>query len=295
MSAFIDQHRERFGVEPICRTLDVSASAYYRRATGERSARELEDERLLAVIRSVHKDNYEAYGQRRVWKALVREGEDVGRDHVRRLMRADGIQGAKRRGTPWRTTIPDPDVQRAQDLLGRDFTAERPNHKWVADLTYGRCWEGVVYFSFVLDVFSRMVCGWQFASHMRAELVLDALEMAVGSRRPDREQLLIHHSDRGSQYTSVDFTKALADHGVTASVGSVGDAYDNAMAESFVDTFKTELLADRVWRTRGQLELAIVEWIGWYNTRRLHGELGDIPPLEYELAHALSTSATPAR
>jgi transposase InsO family protein len=295
VNAFIDQHRERFGVELICRTLDVSASAYYRRATGERSAREVADERLGAVIRRVHRENYEAYGQRRMWKALVREGEDVGRDHVRRLMRANGIQGAKRRGKPWRTTIPDPDVQRAPDLLGRDFTAERPDHKWVADFTYGRCWEGVVYFSFVLDVYSRMIVGWQFAGHMRTELVLDALQMAVGSRRPDPRQLLIHHSDRGSQYTSATFTEALSDHGVTGSVGSVGDAYDNAMAESFVDTFKTELMADRVWRTRARLELAIVEWIGWYNTRRLHGELGDIPPVDYELAHALTTEPTPAR
>jgi putative transposase len=295
VSAFIDAHRERFGVEPICRTLDVSASAYFQRAKGERSAREVEDERLVAVIRRVHKDNYEAYGQRRMWKALLREGEDVGRDRVRRLMRTIGIQGAKRRGKPWRTTVPDPDAHRSSDLLGRDFTAERPNHKWVADLTYGRCWEGVVYFSFALDVYSRMVVGWQLAPHMRTELVLDALEMAVGSRRPDPEALLVHHSDRGSQYTSATFTEALSDHGVLGSVGSVGDAYDNAMAESFVDTFKTELLTDRVWRSRDQLELAIVEWVGWYNSRRLHGELGDIPPIEYELAHALDTPPTPAR
>jgi putative transposase len=295
VSAFIDCHRERFGVEPICRTLDVSASAYYQRATGERSPREIEDEQLVAVIRRVHKANYEAYGQRRMWKALLREGEEVGRDHVRRLMRTNGIEGAKRRGKPWRTTIPDPDAHRAPDLLERDFTAERPNHKWVADFTYGRCWEGVVYFSFVLDVYSRMICGWQFAAHMRTDLVLDALEMAVGSRRPDPEQLLIHHSDRGSQYTSEDFTEALHEHGISGSVGSVGDAYDNAMAESFVDTFKTELLRDRVWRSRDQLELAIVEWVGWYNTRRLHGELGDIPPVEYELAHALAAAVTPAR
>jgi putative transposase len=152
-----------------------------------------------------------------------------------------------------------------------------------------------VYFSFALDVYSRMVVGWQLAPHMRTELVLDALEMAVGSRRPDPEALLVHHSDRGSQYTSATFTEALSDHGVLGSVGSVGDAYDNAMAESFVDTFKTELLTDRVWRSRDQLELAIVEWVGWYNSRRLHGELGDIPPIEYELAHALDTPPTPAR
>jgi putative transposase len=288
VSAFIDQERERFAVELICRTLGVSPSAYYARKSGECCARDVEDERLVAAIRRIHEKNYEAYGQRRMWKALLREGEDVGRDHVRRLMRANGIQGAKRRGKPWRTTIPDRDAQRAPDLLERDFSAERPDHKWVADFTYGRCWEGVVYFSFVLDVYSRMICGWQFAGHMRTDLVLDALDMAVGSRHPDPEQLLVHHSDRGSQYTSATFTQTLDDHGVLASVGSVGDAYDNAMAESFVDTFKTELIADRVWRTRGQLELAIVEWVGWYNHQRLHGELGDIPPVEYELAHRLA-------
>jgi len=293
VSAFIDAHRERFGVEPICRTLDVSASAYYRRAKGERSARAVADERLLAVIRKVHKDNYEAYGQRRMWKALLREGEDVGRDHVRRLMRANGIEGAKRRGRPWRTTVPDPEAQRRPDLVERDFTAEEPNRLWVADFTYVRCWEGVVFFAFVLDVFSRMIVGWQFAAHMRTELVADALEMGVGSRRPDADALLVHHSDRGSQYTSAAFADVLDGHGVLGSTGSVGDAYDNAMAESFVDSFKTELIADRVWRTRGQLELAIVEWVGWYNHRRLHGELGDIPPVEYELAHALAAPATP--
>ena len=295
MSAFIDAHRARFGVELICRTLDVSASAYYRRVTGERSARAIEDERLLAVIRRVHEDNYEAYGQRRMWKALLREGEDVGRDHVRRLMRANGIEGAKRRGRPWRTTVPDPEAQRRPDLVERDFTAEEPNRLWVADFTYVRCWEGVVFFAFVLDVFSRMIVGWQFAAHMRTELVQDALEMGVGSRRPDPDALLVHHSDRGSQYTSAAFADALDDHGVLGSTGSVGDAYDNAMAESFVDSFKTELIADRVWRKRGQLELAIVEWVGWYNHRRLHGELGDIPPVEYELTHALTAPATRAR
>jgi len=233
VSAFIDMQRERFAVEFICRTLGVSCSAYYERASGERSGRDVEDERLVAVIRRVHKNNYEAYGQRRMWKALGREGEAVGRDHVRRLMRVNAIEGAKRRGKPWRTTTSDPVAQRAPDLLGRDFTADRPDATWVADFTYVRCWEGVVFFAFVLDVYSRMIVGWQFASHMRTELVSDALQMAVGSRRPDPDQLLIHHSDRGSQYTSADFTDALDEHGVLASVGSVGDAYDTQLEMSF--------------------------------------------------------------
>jgi putative transposase len=292
VSAFIDAHRERFGVELICRTLDVSASAYYRRATGERSAREVADERVLARIGQVHAANYEAYGYRRLWKQLLREGERVPRCQVQRLMAANGIRGAKRRGKPWRTTIADSAGRQRPDLVERDFSVERPNALWVADFTYGRCWEGVVFFAFVLDVFSRMVVGWQFAAHMRTELVQDALEMAVGSRRPDRDALLIHHSDRGSQYTSEQFGEALDEHGVLGSLGSTGDAYDNAMAESFVDSFKTELIADRVWRSHGQLELAIVEWIGWYNHSRLHSALGDVPPSEYELAHQFAL--TPA-
>ena len=295
MSAFIDAHRERFGVELICRTIDVSASAYYRRATGQQSARAVEDERLLGVIRKVHKDNYEAYGYRRLWKALLRQGERVPRCQVQRLMRDHGIQGAKRRGRPWRTTTPDADARALPDLLERDFSAPAPNRRWVADFTYVRCWEGVVFFAFILDVYSRMIVGWQFAAHMRTELVQDALEMAVGQRRPGRDIELVHHSDRGSQYTSGQFGDALDAHGVLASVGSTGDAYDNAMAESFVDTFKTELIADRVWRGRSPLELAIVEWVGWYNGRRLHGELGDIPPVEFELAHALAGPSAPAR
>ncbi len=281
MSAFVDERRDDFGVELICRTLGVSASAYYQRRTGQRSQRVGEDERLLDRIRAVHRANYEAYGQRRVWKQLLREGEQVGRDRVRRLMRAAGVEGAKRRGKPWRTTVPDPAGQRRLDLVERDFTATRPNEKWVADLTYGRCWEGVVFFAFVIDVFSRKIVGWQFAAHMRTRLVLDALEMAVGNRRPDRDKLLIHHSDRGSE-----FTAALDEHGLLGSVGSVGDAYDNALAESFVDSFKTELVADRVWRARSQLELAIVEWVAWFNNSRLHEALGDVPPAEFEGLYA---------
>ena len=163
MSAFIDAHRERFGVELVCTTIGASASAYYRRATGERSARQVEDERLVSVIRRVHAENYAAYGYRRMWKALLRSGERVGRGHVQRLMAAEGIQGAKRRGRPWRTTIPDPAVGRAPDLVQRDFTAQAPNQLYVADFTYLRCWEGLVFFAFVLDVFSRMFVGWQLA------------------------------------------------------------------------------------------------------------------------------------
>jgi putative transposase len=289
VSAFIDQERERFAVELICRTLGVSQSAYYQRRSGERSARAIADERLLGRIRELHEANYCAYGYRRMWKALARAGESVGRDRVRRLMATNDIQGAKRRGKPWRTTTPDPAARRAPDLVQRDFSADRPDALWVADFTYLRCWEGVVFFSFVIDAYSRRIVGWQFAAHMRTDLVLDALRMALTRRTAGADVALVHHSDAGSQYTSHDFAQVLDDHGVLASIGSVGDAYDNAMAESFVDTFKTELIADRVWRTRTQLELAIVEYVGWFNNDRLHESLGDLPPAEFE---TLSSSST---
>jgi len=284
VSAFIDGERGRFGVEPICEALGVSASAYYQRASGERSARALEDERLLALIGEIHERNYYAYGSWRMWKALERAGEHVGRGHVERLMRSNGIRGAKRRGKPWRATIPDPSAARPPDLVQRDFTASGPNELWVSDFTYLRCWEGRVYFAFVIDVYSRMIVGWQFAGHMRADLVLDALKMALHLRGPGADVQLVHHSDAGGQYVSNDYTQTLDDHGVQASIGTVGDCYDNALAESFVDSFKTELIRDRVWKTRSQLELAIVEYVAWFNNERLHTSLGGVPPAEHERA-----------
>jgi putative transposase len=284
VSVFIDEQRGRFGVEPICEALGVSASAYYHRASGERSARRVEDERLLELIRRVHERNYFAYGSWRMWKALLRAGEQVGRGHVERLMRSNGIQGAKRRGKPWRTTTPDGVALRPADLVQREFVASGPDELWCADFTYLRCWEGPVFFSFVIDVYSRMIVGWQFADHMRTDLVLDALRMALARRKHGADVELIHHSDAGGQYTSYNYSQALDDHGVLASIGSVGDAYDNALAESFVDSFKTELIRDRVWRTRIQLELAIVEYVAWFNTERLHTSLGGEPPAEYEEA-----------
>jgi putative transposase len=237
VSAFIDERKADFGVEPICQTLGVSASAYYERASGERSAREIEDERLLAVIRQAHKDNFEAYGYRKTWKALIRAGETAPRCQVQRLMASHGIHGAKRRGRPWRTTTSDPAAGRAGDLVGRDFTASAPNRLWVGDFTYLRCWEGKAFFSFIIDVYSRMIVGWQFAAHMRTSLVLDALRMALGLRAPGADFQLIAHTDAGSQYTSEDYTQQLDDARVLASIGTVGDALDNAMAESFVDSY----------------------------------------------------------
>jgi hypothetical protein len=199
VSRYVDEHRGRFGVEPICRSLGVSVSAYYERASGRRSARQVEDERLLARINELHAANYYAYGYRRMWKTLQRAGERVPRCRVQRLMKSNGIQGAKRRGKPWRTTRPNPNAARRPDLVQRDFSAARPNELWVADLSYLRCWEGLVFFAFVLDAYSRMIVGWQLAANMRTDLVLDALKMALGQRGPGADVELIHHSDRGSQ------------------------------------------------------------------------------------------------
>jgi putative transposase len=244
------------------------------------------------VIAETHKKNYEAYGYRRTWKALLRAGEQVPRCRVQRLMAANGIRGAKRRGKPWRTTTSDPDAARRPDLVERDFTASRPNELWVADFSYLRCREGLVFFSFVIDVYSRKVVGRQFAGHMRTDLVLDALRMALSTREHVHEVRLIHHSDRGCQYGAGDYTQTLDDHDVLASGGSTGDAYDNCMAESFVDSFKTELIADRVWRSRSQLELAIVEYVSWFNDSRLHENLGDRPPREIEELYAEKSRTT---
>jgi putative transposase len=238
VSRYIDAHRGRFGVESICRALGVSASAYYHRATGRRSERVVEDQRLLERIREVHAANYFAYGYRRTWKALRRAGEPVGRDHVRRLMRAHGIQGAKRRGKPWRTTIADPAARRSPDRVERNFTASRPDALWVADFTYLRCWEGVVFFAFVIDVYSRRVVGWQLAGDMRTDLVLDALRMALSRRRAGADVELIHHSDAGAQYTSYAFGQLLDDHRVLGSIGSVGDAYDTQSRFPFSMSFE---------------------------------------------------------
>ena len=250
MSAFIDEHRARFGVEPICETLGVSASAYYQRATGQRSDRAVEDERLLGVIGELHAANYYAYGSRRMWKALLRSGERVGRSRVERLMRQNALQGAKRRGKPWRTTRADPAALRSPDLVKRDFTASRPDEKWFADFTYLRCWEGAVFFSFVIDAYSRRIVGWQFAAHMRTDLVLDALRMALHQRAHGADVLLVAHSDAGSQ-AGLNWSSQHLDRGgvygqasrVDDGVdGQGGDCFDNAVCESFHASPKNELI-----------------------------------------------------
>ena len=291
MSRYIDEHRGRFGVEPICRTLDVSASAYYQRATGRAlAARRSATSGCWTQIRELHAANYYAYGYRRMWKALQRAGESVGRDRVKRLMRAQGIQGAKRRGKPWRTTIADPAATSSPDLVNRDFT-RRPARRAVAGGLHLRALLGGRWCSSASS--STSTRGGSSAGSSRRTCAPTSSSTRCGWRSTRREHgadvELIHHSDAGSQYTSFAFQQVLDDHHVLGSIGSVGDAYDNAMAESFVDTFKTELIADRVWRTRTQLELAIVEWVAWFNHDRLHESLGDIPPAEFE---TLSSSST---
>jgi len=285
----IEVHGERFGVEPICRVLEGSPSTYYARRAHTPSTRELRDRQLPAEIRRVHAANYGVYGARKVWKQLNREGIAVARCTVERLMRQAGITGAVR-GAKRRTTIPDPAAPKPPDLVKRAFVATRPNQLWVSDITYVRTWEGWAYVAFVTDVFSRRIVGWQLASHLRTDLPLDALEMAVFQRRPQADRL-IHHSDRGCQYLSIRYTERLAEIGAAASVGSVADSYDNALAESVNATFKEELIHRRAWKTRTDVEIEVAAWVGWYNHHRIHRALGDIPPAEYETNHYASIKA----
>jgi len=284
VTRYIEEKRDAFGVEPICAVLEVPVSTYYARRSRVPSARELADQELLVEIEQARSGYRRAYGARKTWKELRRRGhDDVGRDRVARVMRQHGLEG-KRRGGKKRTTIPDESVvDLARDLVQRDFSATRPNEKWVADLTYVRTWNGFVYLAFILDCYSRMIVGWQLARHMRTDLVLDALEMANGLRQP--EHGLIAHSDRGSQYTSVRYTERLEELGAAPSVGSKGDAYDNAMAEAWVATYKSELVDGRCFPSYEHAEHETLSWIGFYNQERLHEALDDIPPAEYEAEH----------
>jgi len=261
----------------------VPVSTHYARRSRKPSAREIGDRELLVEIQAARAGRRKVYGARKTWKELCRREVEVGRDRVARVMREHGLVG-KLRGSNKRTTIPDEAaVERARDLLQRDFRATRPNEKWVADITYVRTWNGFSYLAFILDCHSRMIVGWQLATHMRAELVLDALEMANGLRRP--EAGLIAHSDRGSQYTSLTYTDRLDELKIDPSVGSKGDAYDNAMAEAWVATFKAELVDGRRLSSFEYAEHEVLDWIGFYNEERLHEALGDIPPSEREADH----------
>jgi putative transposase len=293
MTRYIDIHRARFGVEPICRALQVAPSSYYAAKRRLPSARAVSDAALSPKVQRVWHDNYQVYGARKIWRQLHREGELVGRDRVARLMRSLGIAGVVR-GKTRRTTVPDPAATRAPDLVQRQFTAIRPNQLWVSDFTYVASWSGTVYVAFVIDVFSRLIVGWRAATSMRTELVLDALEMAVW-RRASVLEGLVCHSDAGSQYTSIRYTDRLAEIGAAPSVGSVGDSYDNSLAESTIGLFKTELIRRRgPWRTLGEVELATLAYVDWFNHRRLHSEIGHIPPAELEATYYRRLEATTA-
>jgi transposase InsO family protein len=281
MVAFVDEHRAQWPVAVMCTTIGLPERSYYAAKTRAPSARSRSDAVHRIHIRRVWENNYRCYGARRVHKALRREGYAIARCTVARLMAELGIRGVQRGKTRY-TTIPDVTAARPPDLVGRRFAADRPNQLWLADITYASTWQGWLYVSFILDVFSRAIVGWQIADHVRTDLVLDALEMAIW-RRDLAAGGLVHHSDAGSQYTSIRYSDRLADVDIAASIGSVGDSYDNAMAEALNGTFKTELVKlHGPWRTRSQLEIAIIEWIDWYNATRLHGEIGDVPPFEQE-------------
>lgn len=298
---FVAEHRDEHGVEPIIDALagtgaEIAPSTYYAARVRPPSARSVTDEVTLAKIRAVHSSNYGVYGARKTWRALARQDYPVARCTVERVMRANGIQGVTKAKSP-RTTIPGPVGDRPGDLVGRVFTADGPNQMWVADITYIRTFSGWVYAAFVMDMYSRRIVGWQVSTSLHTTLALDALEMGLWNRdrvgqarEPGSDTTdLIHHSDRGVQYRAVRYTERLEEADVVASVGSKGDSYDNAAAEAFNSIFKSELIRNRhviaekgPWRSIDDVEIAVAEWVDWYNNTRLHGSLNDVPPTEYE-------------
>lgn len=281
--AYIDSHRDRFGVEPILHALEVAPSTYYCSKSRPPSKRSLSDAVLKPRILKVWKDNYAVYGVRKVTKQLRREGARVGRDQVGRLMAELGIAGMVR-GKSQRTTKADPAALRAPDLVKRLFAASEPDRLWVSDFTYVATWSGTVYVAFIVDAFSRAIVGWKAATTMATDLVLDALEMAIWARGTTLKGL-VAHSDAGSQYTSLRYTERLAEIGAAPSIGTVGDSYDNALAETVNGLYKNELIHRRgPWRTLDDIEVATAAWVHWWNTTRLHGACGDVPPEEYEQA-----------
>jgi putative transposase len=286
---YVDGHRARFGgVEPICRVLHIAPSTYYAARSRAPSARALRDAELIVEIGRVHRANFGVYGVEKVWRQLGREGIDVGRDRVARLMAAQGLRGV-RRGKFKRTTITDDAGVRPADLVDRDFTASAPNRLWVADITYVSTWSGFCYTAFITDVFSRAIVGWRVSKTLRADLALDALEQAIWARTGNHQidlANLVHHSDRGGQYLSIRYTERLAEQGAVTSVGSRGDSYDNALAETVNGLYKAELIYRRgPWKTVEHVELATAAWVDWWNHQRLHSACGNTPPTEYEANH----------
>ena len=291
MVGFIEEHRAKFGVEPICDVLPIAPSVYYeqrvrRRCPERRPRRVRRDEMVTAELHRVWHENQEVYGVRKVWKQLRREGHPVARCTVARLMHRAGLHGAVRGRKFKKTTCPDTATPRPPDLVTRRFAAVRPNELWVADLTYVSTWRGFAYVAFVIDVFARRIVGWRVSSSLRSDLALDALEQALHDRQLDSAERLIHHSDRGTQYLSIRYTERLAEAGIERSVGSTGDSYDNALAESVIGLYKTEVIHRRgPWKGIDEVEFATLEWVAWYNTRRLLEPLGYVPPDEFERAY----------
>ena len=290
--AFIDEHRDEFGVEPICNALQMAPSTYYDNKKRPLSARAMRDAVMMPILLTLWTANRKVYGAHKLWKAARRAGHDIGRDQTARLMRRLEIRGVAQ-SRRVRTTVRDDQATRPADLVKRDFTADRPNLLWVTDLTYVPTWQGVAYVCFIVDAFSRRIVGWRVAANMRTQMVLDALEMARW-QRGTRLEGLVTHSDAGSQFTSVRYGERLAEIGAVPSIGSVGDSYDNALAESVNSLYKTELIYgpdQGPWKTIADVELATLSWVHWFNTQRLHGYLGDIPPAEYEAAYDAERSS----
>lgn len=292
MKAFIDDHRDVHGVEPICQVLPIAPSTYHAHAArrtdpSRASARHRRDAALCVEIRRIWEENFQVYGVRKVWRQLKREAIDVARCTVARLMRQMGLRGAVR-GKTVKTTISDRSTPCPADRVNRQFRAARPDALWVSDFTYVATWQGFVYVAFVIDVYARCIVGWRVSRSARADFVLDALEQALYERRPLRQSGLIHHSDRGVQYVSIRYTERLVDAGIEPSVGSVGDSYDNALAETINGLYKTEVIRRRgPWRNVEAVELATLEWVDWFNNRRLLEPIGNMPPVEAEaLYHA---------
>jgi len=289
MTAFIDENRGQYGVEPICEVLPIAPSTYYEHRARQldperRPERAKRDEKLSVEIRRVWDENFSVYGAEKVWRQLRREDVDVARCTVERLMRVNGLRGAVRGRAFKVTTVADDAAARPPDLVQREFRADRPNQLWVADLTYVATWAGFVYVAFVIDVFARSIVGWRVSSSLRSDLALDALEQALHARAPAKD--LVHHSDRGVQYLSIRYTERLAEAGIERSVGSVGDSYDNALAETVIGLYKAEVIRRRgPWRNIDEVEYATLEWVDWFNRRRLLGPLGYVPPAEFEAAY----------
>ena len=298
MVSFIDEHRDTYGVEPICAVLPIAPSTYYvhrarQKAPEKRPERAKRDDELRTKVKRVWAENFCVYGAEKVWRQLRREDVHVARCTVERLMAEMGLRGAVRGRGFKVTTVTDESAERPRDLVQREFVADRPNQLWVADLTYVATWRGFVYVAFVIDAFSRCIVGWRVSSSLRTDIALDALEQALHAR--PRSESLVHHSDRGVQYLSIHYTERLAEAGVERSVGSVGDSYDNALAETVIGLYKTEVIRRcGPWRNIDEVEYATLEWVDWFNTRRLFGPLGHMPPAEFELVYYQSQEAPAA-